>query len=105
MNGNYTKPISFESGIPRIRPHVERRIKRYEAMHAEREAMEIAARNMAMNRLTGDKTDTSPPHPTVGSDFSYEFLISRLEYQTFHPKGNIVFFDRAWDDPMAKVRA
>jgi len=28
-----------------------------------------------------------------------------LEYIKFHPKGNIVFFDRAWGDPKAKVPA
>jgi hypothetical protein len=28
-----------------------------------------------------------------------------LEYKTFHPKGNIVHFDRAWGDPKAKVPA
>ena len=91
--------------MSRTQRNLERRIKQYETMRAEREAVEIAAKNMAMTSLTGDKNDTSPVHPTVGSVFSYEFLISRLEYIKFHPKGNIVFFDRAWGDPKAKVPA
>jgi hypothetical protein len=91
--------------VSRIQRTLERRIKQYEAMRAEREAVEIAAKNLAMNSLVGDKNDTSPVHPTVGSVFSYEFLISRLEYKTVHPKGNIVHFDRAWGDPKAKVPA
>jgi len=91
--------------VSRTQRNLERRIKQYETMRAEREAVEIAAKNMAMKSLTGDKNDTSPAHPTAGSVFSYEFLISRLEYIKFHPKGNIVFFDRAWGDPKAKVPA
>ena len=91
--------------VSRTQRNLERRIKQYQAMRAEREAVEIAAKNMAMTSLTGDKNDTSPVHPTVGSVFSYEFLISRLEYIKFHPKGNIVFFDRAWGDPKAKIPA
>jgi hypothetical protein len=91
--------------VSRTQRNLERRIKQYEAMRAEREAVEIAAKNLAMNSLVGDKNDTSPAHPTVGSVFSYEFLISRLEYKTVHPKGNIVHFDRAWGDPKAKVPA
>jgi hypothetical protein len=91
--------------VSRTQRNLERRIKQYETMRAEREAVEIAAKNLAMNSLVGDKNDTSPVHPTVGSVFSYEFLISRLEYKTVHPKGNIVHFDRAWGDPKAKVPA
>ncbi len=89
--------------ISRVQRTLERRIKQYEAMRAEREAVEIAKRNLAMNSLLGDPKDPSPPHPTVGSVFSPEFLVSRIEFKKMNPTANIAFFDRAWGDPKAKV--
>ncbi len=89
--------------ISRVQRTLERRIKQYEVMRAEREAVEIAKRNLAMNSLLGDPKDPSPPHPTVGSVFSPEFLVSRIEFKKTNPTANIAFFDRAWGDPKAKV--
>ena len=89
----------------RLERTLERRIKQFEAMRAEREVLEVAAANTAMHSITGDPEDTSPPHPTVGSVFSFEFLIARLEFYYAHPKANIAIFDRTWRDKKAKTAA
>ena len=89
----------------RLERTLERRIKQFEAMRAEREVLEVAAANTAMHSITGDPEDTSPPHPSVGSVFSFEFLIARLEFYYAHPKANIAIFDRTWRDKKAKTAA
>ena len=89
----------------RIERSLERRIKQFEAMRAQREVLEVAAANTAMNSIVGDPEDTSPPHPSVGSVFSFEFLIARLEFKYAHPTANIAIFDRTWRDKKAKTAA
>ena len=89
----------------RLQRHLERKIKEFENLRAEREMLETSDINIAMNSLLGDPEDTSPTHPFVGSVFSFEFLASRLEFKRHLPNGDITVFDRAWRDKKAKTPA
>ena len=79
--------------------------EKFENLRAEREMLETSDINMAMSSLLGDPEDQSPPHPFVGSVFSFEFLVSRLEFKRYHPNGDVTVFDRAWRDKKAKTPA
>ena len=89
----------------RLERTLERRIKQFEAMRAQREVLEVAAANTAMNSIVGDPEDTSPPHPSVGFVFSPEFLVARLEFKYAYPTADIAIFDRSWRDKKAKTAA
>jgi hypothetical protein len=87
----------------RLQRQLERKIKEFEKLREEREVVETAKINIAMNSLLGDPEDTSPPHHTVGVLFSPEFLVSRLEFKRAMPDTDLVHFDRAWRDKKAKT--
>jgi hypothetical protein len=55
----------------RIQRDLERRIKQFEAMRAEREVVEVAQRNIAV-----DNPKTADPHPSVGSVFSGDYILA-----------------------------
>jgi hypothetical protein len=82
----------------RIQRDLERRIKQFEAMRAEREVVEVAQRNMAVASM---KTDN--PHPSIGSVFSKDYLLARLQFEESVRKENtknidlkLAIFDRTW---------
>jgi hypothetical protein len=89
----------------RLQRQLERKIKEFKDLREEREVIETAHINIAMNSLLGDPEDTSPPHHTVGVLFSPEFLVSRLEFKRATPGVDLVNFDRYWRDKKAKTPA
>jgi hypothetical protein len=86
----------------RLQRQYERKLKEFRELREEREVVETAKINIAMNSLLGDPEDTSPPHHTVGVLFSPEFLVSRLEFKRAMPDTDLVQFDRYWRDKKAK---
>ena len=87
----------------RIQRDLERRIKQFEAMRAEREVVEVAQRNIAVASLKGEHTDKRPVHPSVGSVFSRDYLLARMQFEESvrkEDKKNIdlklAIFDRTW---------
>ena len=90
----------------RIQRDLERRIKQFEAMRAEREVVEVAQRNIAVASM---KTDD--PHPSIGSVFSKDYLLARLQFEEVVRKENmknidlkLAIFDRTWGDKSLKLR-
>jgi hypothetical protein len=90
----------------RIQRDLERRIKQFEAMRAEREVVEVAQRNMAVASM---KTDD--PHPSIGSVFSKDYLLARLQFEESVRKENtknidlkLAIFDRTWGCKSLKFR-
>jgi len=87
----------------RIQRDLERRIKQFEAMRAEREVVEVAQRNIAVASLMGKPDDKSPVHPSVGSVFSHDYLLARVEFEKSVEKRDkknidlkLAIFDRTW---------
>jgi len=87
----------------RIQRDLERRIKQFEAMRAEREVVEVAQRNIAVASLMGKPDDKSPVHPSVGSVFSVDYLLARVEFEKSIEKRDkknldlkLAIFDRTW---------
>jgi len=67
-------------------------------MRAEREVVEVAQRNIAVASM---KTDD--PHPSIGSVFSKDYLLARLQFEESVRKENtknidlkLAIFDRTW---------
>ena len=90
----------------RTQRDLERRIKQFEAMRAEREVVEVAQRNMAVASM---KTDD--PHPSIGSVFSKDYLLARLQFEESVRKENtknidlkLAIFDRNWGCKSLKFR-
>jgi hypothetical protein len=65
----------------RTQRDLEKRIKHFEAMRAEREVVEVAQRNIAVASLKGKPDDKSDIHPSVGSVFSHDYLLARMEFE------------------------
>jgi len=87
----------------RTQRDLERRIKQFEAMRAEREVVEVAQRNIAVASLMGKADDKSPIHPSVGSVFSVDYLLARVEFEKSIEKRDkknldlkLAIFDRTW---------
>ena len=87
----------------RIQRDLERRIKQFEAMRAEREVVEVAQRNIAVASMMGKADDKSPVHPSVGSVFSVDYLLARVEFEKSIEKRDkknldlkLAIFDRTW---------
>jgi hypothetical protein len=82
----------------RTQRDLEKRVKQFQAMRAEREVVEVAQRNMAVASMK-----TADPHPSVGSVFSKDYLLARMEFEKSvrkEDKKNIdlklAIFDRTW---------
>ena len=87
----------------RTQRDLERRIKQFEAMRAEREVVEVAQRNIAVASMMGKADDKSPVHPSVGSVFSVDYLLARVEFEKSIEKRDkknldlkLAIFDRTW---------
>ncbi len=74
--------------------NLEKRIAQFEKMRAEREIVEVAQRNYAMDSITVGFV--GPIHPSVGSVFSMFYLTARLEFQKVAGRKNLAVFDRTW---------
>ena len=84
---------------------LEKKIKAFEELRHARELLELAKRNAAMYSIVGKPSDPYRPHPSVGVVFSHEFLAARLEFIKYAGISNVLIFDRAWGDTMAKTAA
>ena len=87
----------------RIQRDLERRIKQFEAMRAEREVVEVAQRNIAVASMKGSPNDKGVEHPSVGSVFSRDYLLARMQFEESVRKENtknidlkLAIFDRTW---------
>ena len=87
----------------RIQRDLERRIKQFEAMRAEREVVEVAQRNIAVASMKGGPNDKGVEHPSVGSVFSRDYLLARMQFEESVRKENtknidlkLAIFDRTW---------
>jgi hypothetical protein len=89
----------------KLQRFLEKRTTQFEKMRTEREIVEVAERDAAMNSMLGDPKDTSPMDPKIGVVFSPEFMLSRLEFHQAAPTANIAVFDRTWRDKKAKIPA
>jgi hypothetical protein len=89
----------------KLQRFMEKRVTQFEKMRAEREIVEVAERDQAMNSMLGDPKDTSPMDPKIGVVFSAEFMLSRLEFHQAAPTADIAIFDRTWRDKKAKTPA
>ena len=74
--------------------NLEKRIAQFEKMRAEREIVEVAQRNYAMDSIKVGFI--GPEHPSVGSVFSLFYLTQRLEFEKTAGRDNIAVFDRTW---------
>ena len=85
----------------RLQRHLERRTKEFEQLRTERETVQLIRRKVAMETLKGGGT---LPGFNVGSEFSKEYLLHRLEF-SFHSgkekQADLVLFDRSWRDKLA----
>ncbi len=82
----------------RTQRDLEKRIKHFEAMRAEREVVEVAQRNMAVASMK-----TADPHPSVGSVFSKDYLLARMQFEKSVGEPDkkklelkLAIFDRTW---------
>ncbi len=82
---------------------LEKKVKQFEKMRAEREVIDLAMRKIAMDSCLGDPNDTRPTHKSVGSVFSIEYLAHRVQFKKAVGDKNIVIFDRHWGDFMRKT--
>ena len=87
----------------RTQRDLERRIKQFEAMRAEREVVEVAQRNIAVASMKGSPNDKGVEHPSVGSVFSRDYLLARMQFEESVRKENtknidlkLAIFDRTW---------
>ena len=95
----------------RIQRDLERRIKQFEAMRAEREVVEVAQRNIAVASMKGSPNDKGVEHPSVGSVFSRDYLLARMQFEEIvrkEDKKNIdlklAIFDRTWGCKSLQLR-
>ncbi len=82
----------------RTQRDLEKRIKQFQAMRADREVVELAQRNMAVESMK-----TADPHPSVGSVFSKDYLLARMLFEkSLEEKDKnkrdlkLAIFDRTW---------
>ena len=95
--------LSLQQG--KTQSHLEKKIKQFEKLRAERELIELAKRKIAMESVKGDQKDMRPAHHTVGSVFSLEYLANRIVFIKAVGERNVLIFDRAWGDLKAKTPA
>ena len=95
----------------RTQRDLERRIKQFEAMRAEREVVEVAQRNIAVASMKGGPNDKGVEHPSVGSVFSRDYLLARMQFEESVRKENtknidlkLAIFDRTWGCKSLKFR-
>jgi hypothetical protein len=96
---------SMNTEFARTRRTVEKSIAEYEKVRRDRELIEEAARNVAMDSTLGKSTDPCLAHPTVGTLYPLPFLIARLEFCNGVGRKKVYAFDRVWTDPHVKPAA
>ena len=93
---------NMNSEFARTRRSVEKSIAGYEKVRRDRELIETAQRNIAMQSIMGKSSDPVVKHPTVGTLYPFPFLIARLEFVNGVGRHNVFAFDRVWTDPKVK---
>ncbi len=87
--------------VSRAQRNMEKRIKQFEKMRAEREIVEVAQRDIAMASIKVGFT--GPIHPSVGSVFSYAYLVARVEFAKQTNDKHLDVFDRTWKSKSAPI--
>jgi len=103
----YTKALTnLSMQVSRAQRDMLKRIAQFEKMRAEREIVEVTQRNIAMDSITIRPDGTSgPKHASVGSVFSWEYLMQRLEFVKSCGRDNLAVFDRTWRYKSAPIFA
>jgi hypothetical protein len=96
---------NMNSEFARTRRTVERSIAGYEKVRRDRELIEEAARNVAMDSTLGKSNQPCLAHPMVGTLYPLPFLIARLEFINGVGRSKVYAFDRVWTDPQVKPAA
>ena len=96
---------SMNSEFARTRRLVQNSIADYEKVRRDRELIEEAARNVAMDSTLGKSDQQCLAHPTVGTLYPLPFLIARLEFCQGVGRKKVYAFDRVWRDPKVKPAA
>jgi hypothetical protein len=87
----------------RLQRKLERKTAEFKELRAERELIEVASRNTVMSSILGESVYK---HPSIGFEFSKEFLIARIEFIRYapnSPKADVAAFDRSWRDKSSKT--
>ena len=96
---------NMNTEFARTRRTVEKSIADYEKVRRDRELIEEAARNVAMDSTLGKSDQPCLAHPTVGTLYPLPFLIARLEFCQGVGRKKVYAFDRVWRDPKVKPAA
>ncbi len=95
--GNSKTFTNLSLQMSRAIRNLEKRVAQFEKMRAEREVVELAQRQIAINSMKA--TDGRPIHPSAGSIFSRDYLRARLEFAEEVGEKNLeklAIFDRTW---------
>ena len=98
--GKVLSNCTAETG--RVQRTVKCAVAEYEKVRRERELVETAQRNVAMESIMGKVGDLSVKHPTVGTLYPLNFLMARVEFKNGIGSKFLYLFDRAWTDPKVK---
>ena len=103
IHENHGKALSNCSAeTARVQRMVSRSIADYETVRRERELVETAQRNVAMDSIMGKAGDLPVKHPTVGTLYPLPFLVARVQFKNCIGTKFLPLFDRAWTDPKVK---
>jgi hypothetical protein len=86
----------------RLQRHLERRTAEFKELRKEREIVQTVRRNMVMRSIMGE---SSTPDPSIGFEFSREYLKARVEFCHYAHGADVTLFDRTWRDKKAKTPA
>ena len=84
----------------KIQRQLERKVKEFKELRAEREIVQTAHINKVIASVT---TEGVKPMACVGFEFSWEYLVARQTFTKFAPLADPVHFDRAWSNKSLKM--
>ena len=83
----------------RLRRSLEKLTAEFEKLRHERELPELARRDVAMQSLKSHSTN----HSSIGSEFSIDYLLARMQFKHHAGYEHLAIFDRTWRDKNAKT--
>jgi hypothetical protein len=105
-SASYSKEIaSLGLHETRLQRKLEKKTAEFEKLRREREIVQTAHLDRVMdtmlnNPITG-QPNASKPHPSIGSEFLFEFMVGRVAFKKYAPQEDIAVFDRSWPDKSA----
>jgi hypothetical protein len=107
-NASYAKELS-SLGLheTRLQRKLEKKTAEFEKLRREREMVQTTRldhimETMLNNPITG-QPNASQPHPSIGSEFSWPYMVGRITFKKYAPQEDIAVFDRCWPDKSAKT--